>query len=244
MNTSLLSLLLLICIHACTAANRADDLNVEEIFSDREENHADQEEKEAKEINAQVDCPCSVGTKQLDCSNKGWNRTPDINIWLGKCADTLVSLNLASNKLTSMPFQNTNNEMDVHGQILEGTIRLPKLKSLDLSDNHLDSEKPEIRSTYSQIQERPGYLARWFGISDIGFDINLSGNKLKTLEFIGSLSLEEFGEVFPVHGLQLKGNFIYELPKNIDSLERIKWMDLEGDPVQLGDQDQPPASLT
>jgi len=177
------------------------------------------------------ECQCRPGVEVMDCSNMGWTAIPEYESWLVECADTLTSLNLANNKLARMPFRIVEKAIkkDVHGNVIH-RVHLPKLKYLDLSFNLLNSEIDDSEKIYHELREK-GKRSH-LDMNNNDMDINLAHNYLTSLDYIGGLSLRDFGNLFPIYGLQLTGNSIFELP-DLDELEYIKWMDLKRNPILL-----------
>jgi len=152
------------------------------------------------------ECPCSIGTENLDCSNLKWRQIPDFELWLGRCANTLQHISLSHNKLTDMPFVMSAKEFKQYApdmEIKNGIYfanRLPSLISIDLNHNRIGSKEANHE------------LAMYLSSSNI-IQMNISHNRIKDMNSVGSLQFGDITQIFSDGAiLDLEYNLIHSLP--------------------------------
>jgi len=153
------------------------------------------------------ECPCSIGTEALDCSNLEWRQIPDFELWLGSCANTLKHISLSHNKLTDMPFVMSAKEFKQHAprmEIKNGIYfanRLPLLDSIDLSHNRIKSKEANHE------------LAMYLSSSNI-MHMNISHNRVTDMNSVGSLQYGDIAQILSpdIFVLDLEYNSIRSLP--------------------------------
>ena len=200
-----------------------------------------------------AECPCPKGTTSFNCSNKSWVQSPILKDWLQNCSDTLGALNLSNNQLKFMPFEISPEELDGEQQkdILENAVSgkivllhfFQKLTYLNTSGNLLDSNPPyqtDRPSIFQKIDETRTCVfsfdsSRTKNVYHGRVKIDLSNNKLTSMENIGGLRLQDFGTIFPTSYLNVAGNYISTLPGKgaFDTLSNLRQLDLQGNPIEL-----------
>ena len=173
------------------------------------------------------ECPCTEGTKSLDCSNLKWKQIPDFDQWLGRCANTLEHISLSHNELTDMPFVMSPGEVWEYTQELEWkngiyfANRLPMLEIVDLSHNRIGSK-----------EARNHDLGMYLSSSKI-LVMDISHNGIKDMNSVGSLEFDDINEILSDDAqLILEYNLIHSLPSKKLG-DKITALHLDGNPLEV-----------